>query len=205
MPYDLILMQCKTHSNFIPIKKSLIHEFVPSDHRPKRPVLYITGSFQQHMCRANIGLYPERLGGSGTGAMHIMLSAKFVCNATIVAWEMYRIRATLTGWVEVLRPVASGPGESYSVVHRTFVPAVPQDGLQKIVLGVGLQAVAGDVLAVRPADGYQFIDSNYGESHSNWPAWQCMLQHHLATDGSPSGISQCTQVNRKFALRAIVN
>ena len=157
------------------------------------------------MCRAHVGYYPERLGGSGTGALNIMLSAKFVCNATIVAWEMYRIRAALTGWVEVLRPVASGPGESYSVVHRTFVPAVPQAGLQKIVLGVGLQAEAGDVLAVRPADGYQFIDNDRDVSHSNWPVKQCPPRKQPATDGTPFDISRCIHINRKYALSAIIN
>ena len=138
--------------------------------------------------------------------MNIMLSAKFVCKATIVAWEMYRIKASLRGWIEVLRPVASGPGESYMyrVVHRTLVPAVPQDGLQKIVLGVGLQAEAGDVLAVRPADGYQFIDNDRDKSHSNWPVRQCHPKHHPASDGTPSDISVCKQINRKYALRAIL-
>ena len=157
------------------------------------------------MCRAHIGHYPERLGGSGGGAMNIMLSTKFVCKATIVAWEMYRIKASLTGWVEVLRPVASGSGESYRVVHRTFVPAVPQDGLQKIVLGVGLQAEAGDVLAVRPADGYQFIDNEVGGSRSNWPTRYCYLAHRPATDGTPADISRCVLQNRKYSLRAILN
>ena len=157
------------------------------------------------MCPAHIGYYPERLGGSGYVGMNIMVPAKFVCNATIVAWEMYRIRAALTGWVEVLRPVASGPGESYRVVHRTLVPAVPQDGLQKIVLGVGLRAEVGDVLAVRPADGYQFIDNEKDESHNSWPARVCPLEHHLVTDGTPSDISGCYQTNRKYALRAILN
>ena len=157
------------------------------------------------MCPAHIGYYPERLGGTGNVGMNIMLSAKFVCNATIVAWEMYRIKASFTGWVEVLRPVASGPGESYGVVHRTFVPAVPQNGLQKIVLGVGLQAEAGDVLAVRPADRYQFIDNDRDDRHNSWPARLCPREHHLATDGTPSDISGCKQTNRKYALRAILN
>ena len=162
------------------------------------------------MCPAHTGYYPERMGGSGRRGMIIMLSAKFVCNATIVAWEMYRIMASLTGWVEVVRPVVSGPGESYMyrVVHRTLVPAVPQDGLQKIVLGVGLQAETGDVLAVRPADGYQFIDNEKAESLSNWhwPAWRCgPPRDQPATDGTPTDISQCSRTNRKFALRAILN
>ena len=137
--------------------------------------------------------------------MNIMLPTKFVCKATIVAWEMYRIKAALTGWVEVLRPVASGPGESYRVVHRTFVPAVPQDGLQKIVLGVGLQAEVGDVLAVRPADGYQFIDLEQDNSRSNWPAHYCYPERSPATDGTPADISLCHVHNRKYALRAILN
>ena len=159
------------------------------------------------MCQAHIGYYPESLGGSGIGAMNIMLSAKFVCNATIVAWEMYRIMASFTGWIEVLRPVASGPGESYSVVHRTFVPAVPQDGLQEIVLGVGLQAEVGDVLAVRPANDSQFIDNDRDRhnTHSKWPARLCSPRDRPAIDGTPSDISQCDHINRKYALRAILN
>ena len=113
--------------------------------------------------------------------------------------------ASLTGWVEVLRPVASGPGESYSVVHRTLVPAVPQDGLQKIVLGVGFQAKVGDVLAVRPDDDYQFIDNDLDRSRSNWPARWCRPNRRPATDGTPTDISRCGLINRKYALRALLN
>ena len=157
-------------------------------------------------CPRQVGFYPEKLRGrGGQGAMNILLSAKFICKATIISWEMYRIKANDTGWVEVLRPVPSEPGESYRVIHRTFVPPVAQDGLQKIDVAPGLLVEPGDVIAARPTTTDQFVDNEYDSSRLDWPNKQCPPTRMPNIDGSPTDITPCTLVNRKYALRAILN
>ena len=145
------------------------------------------------------------MNGAGTGAMNILLSAKFICKATIVLWEMYRIQADKSGWVEVLRPVPSEPGESYRVIHRTFVPAVAQNGLQKIHVAPGLLVEPGDVIGIRPSAGKQFVDNMYDTNRPDWPNKQCIPRQSPTVDGSPTDITPCNLVYRKYALRAIVH
>ena len=154
---------------------------------------------------SQVGFYPEKLNGGGSGAMNIILSAKFIYKATIVSWEMFRIKANDVGWVEVLRPVPSEPGESYRVIHRTFVQAVAQNGLQKIDVASGLLVEPGDVLAVRPTTTDQFVDNVYDSSRLDWPNNQCTPTQMPNIDGSPTDITLCTLVYRTYALRAILN
>ena len=164
-----------------------------------------TDTSKQQICPKYVGFYPENLHGSGRGAMNIMLSARFACKTSMVALEMYRIRPTETGWVEVLRPVAGGPGERYKVVHRTFVPAVSENGIQKINLGSGLSVEAGDVLAIRPFGSYQFIANAYDPNRLVGQGRRCKDIKRPAIDGSPADITRCDLVYRKFALRTILN
>ena len=103
---------------FLLLRKNIIHN-----------LCYFT-DISEPACPSQVGFYPKKLNGGGSGAMNIMLSAKFICKATVVSWEMFRIKVNDVCWVEVLRPVPSEPGESYRVIHRTFVPAVAQNGLQ---------------------------------------------------------------------------
>ena len=160
---------------------------------------------KQQICPKHVGFYPEILNGGGNSGMNILLSTKLPCNASIVALEMYRILAAETDWMEVLRPVAGEPGERYKVVHRTFVSAVSEDGIQKINLGLGLSVEPGDVLASRPSGSYQFIDNAYDSNRLDWANKYCLVHQRPANDGSPTDITPCRLLYRKYALRGILN
>ena len=165
---------------------------------------FLADTFEQVMCPKQVGYPPERLNGSGTGAMNILLTTRFVCNATIAAWEMYRIRPLNTGWLEILRPVGNISGEIYRVIHRTFVPAVAQNGIQRIEVGYKMEAEPGDVIAVRP-DVVQFVDNVYYQRQPDWLTKRCNGGDRPAIDGSPSNITPCLAIYRKYSLRVIVN
>ena len=161
------------------------------------------------MCPKQVGFYPEMAGpireaprGSN---MNIILSARMECKANISAWEMYRVNPTQTGWVEVLRPVAGAPGMTYRVVHRTFMAAVSNTGIQRFDLAIPLSVERSDVLAVRPINTYQFIHNEIDATRLDWPNRSCDNNLRPNANGTPANIAGCWNRHRKFALRAILN